>query len=229
MILPSSEPAAFLGRVVMSGNRRRLPEENVRRFRKRLRGLRDRWRAGTVTQEEVEQRVGSWVAHAAHADTWRLRRAVFRGGWFDPLYQLPWKHDGAPCGRRAVRGLRNNSVGFHLASTLSGRIRGGQGCPGCASERPGPVMMSTGPLCRGPWSRAHPGLRATGAVSCVMFVPIPCCALVLIGSRGLGARDDHGHRRLDDPDDWVWLEIEESVKRLSHRADPPRHLARTHL
>lgn len=89
MILPSSEPTAFLGLVVMSGNRRRLPEENVRRFRNRLRGLRDRWRAGTVTQDEVEQRVGSWVAHAAHADTWRLRRAIFRGGWFDPLYQLP--------------------------------------------------------------------------------------------------------------------------------------------
>jgi hypothetical protein len=43
----------------MSGNRRRLPEENVRRVRNRLRGLHDRWRAATVTQEEVEQRVGS--------------------------------------------------------------------------------------------------------------------------------------------------------------------------
>ncbi|MBL8424303.1 MAG: RNA-directed DNA polymerase [Candidatus Accumulibacter phosphatis] len=89
VILPSGEPSAFLGLVVMSGNRRALPEENVRRFRNRLRSLRDRWRAGTVTQEEVEQRVGSWVAHAAHADTWRLRRAIFRGGWFDPLYQKP--------------------------------------------------------------------------------------------------------------------------------------------
>lgn len=86
LIMPSSEPSAFLGLVVMSGNRRRLPEANVRRFRKRLRSLRDRWRAGTVRQEEVEQRVRSWVAHAAHAETWRLRRAIFRGGWFDPLY-----------------------------------------------------------------------------------------------------------------------------------------------
>ena len=54
----------------------------MRRFRNRLRGLRDRWRAGTVTRGEVEQRVRAWVAHAAHADTWRLRRAIFRDGWF---------------------------------------------------------------------------------------------------------------------------------------------------
>ena len=53
-------------------------------FRNRLRGLRDRWRAGTVTRGEVEQRVRAWVAHAAHADTWRLRRAIFRDGWFAP-------------------------------------------------------------------------------------------------------------------------------------------------
>ena len=62
----------------------------MRRFRNRLRGLRDRWRAGTVGRAEVEQRVTAWVAHAAHADTWRLRRAIFR--------------DGAPAAR--LRGLR---------------------------------------------------------------------------------------------------------------------------
>ena len=88
-VAPTGEPAAFLGFELRPGGRRRLPEANVRRFRNRLRGLRDRWRAGTVTRKEVEQRVGAWVAHAAHADTWRLRRAIFRGGWF------------APCGRPA--------------------------------------------------------------------------------------------------------------------------------
>ena len=38
----TSEPATFLGFVLLPGGRRRLPEENVRRFRNRLRGLRDR-------------------------------------------------------------------------------------------------------------------------------------------------------------------------------------------
>ena len=85
----TSEAASFLGFVLRPRVRRRLPEENVRRFRNRLRSLRDRWRAGSVARSEVDQRVGAWVAHAAHADTWRLRRAIFESGWF------------APCGRPA--------------------------------------------------------------------------------------------------------------------------------
>ena len=79
-VAQTSTPGEFLGFVLRPGGRRRLPETNVRRFRNRLRGLRDRWRAGTVSRAEVEQRVGAWVAHAAHADTWRLRRAIFRDG-----------------------------------------------------------------------------------------------------------------------------------------------------
>jgi hypothetical protein len=48
----------------------------------RLRDLRNRWRAGTVTRAEVEAKVRAWIAHAENADTWRLRRAVFVRGWF---------------------------------------------------------------------------------------------------------------------------------------------------
>ena len=57
-VAATSAPATFLGFELRPGGRRRLPEANVRRFRNRLRGLRDRWRAGTVTRGEVEQRVG---------------------------------------------------------------------------------------------------------------------------------------------------------------------------
>ena len=83
-IVETARPAEFLGFVLLPGGWRRLPEGNVRRFRNRLRGLRDRWRQGRVEPDEVQQRVNAWVAHASHADTWRLRRAIFRGGWFDP-------------------------------------------------------------------------------------------------------------------------------------------------
>ena len=83
-IAATSAPATFLGYVLLPGGRRRLPEDNVRRFRNRLRGLRDRWRQGTVTRAEIEQRIQSWIAHADHADTWRLRHSIFRAGWFDP-------------------------------------------------------------------------------------------------------------------------------------------------
>jgi retron-type reverse transcriptase len=81
-IQATSEPSAFLGFVLLPGGGRRLPEDNVARFRNRLRGLRDRWRAGKVSRPEVEAKVGAWIAHAENADTWRLRQAMFGGGWF---------------------------------------------------------------------------------------------------------------------------------------------------
>ena len=47
-ILPTSDPTQFLGFVLLRGGGRRLPEDNVRRFRNRLRGMRDRSRHGTI-------------------------------------------------------------------------------------------------------------------------------------------------------------------------------------
>lgn len=87
-------PAGFLGFVLQEHGLRRLPEENVRRFRNRLRGLRDRWRAHSVDKRMVEARVEAWIAHARHAHTWRLRQAIFEGGWFDPSNELFAEPDG---------------------------------------------------------------------------------------------------------------------------------------
>jgi hypothetical protein len=139
MILSCTEPLQFLGFELHPNGGRRLPEDNVRRFRNRLRGVRDQWRAGTIEFDNVKARVGAWVAHAEHADTWRLRHAIFRGGRFDPAITLEaWT---APC-RRVLRGgswnnnpqnlrsanrnrnttdNRNNNIGFRVGSTLSAR------------------------------------------------------------------------------------------------------------
>ncbi|HRD92860.1 MAG TPA: RNA-directed DNA polymerase [Accumulibacter sp.] len=146
-VAATAETATFLGYVLCGNGARRLPEDNLRRFRNRLRGLRDRWRAGTVDEAEIKQRVSSWIAHAEHADTWRLRHALFRGGLFDPLREP----DGPPVGR-VLRGgswnnkpqnarsakrnrngttNRNNNNGFRLASTL--RIAGA----GASTDAPG--------------------------------------------------------------------------------------------
>ena len=95
-IVATHEPAKFLGFVLLPGGCRRLPEDNVRRFRNRLRGMRDRWRHGTAARDEIERRVRSWIAHAEHADTWRLRQSIFRGGWFDPSRE-PDPPPGACC------------------------------------------------------------------------------------------------------------------------------------
>lgn len=102
------EPAAFLGFVLHPGGYRRLPEANVRRFRNRLRGLRDRWRQGSVQRREVDSRVQAWVAHASHADSRRLRQAIFRGGWFDPSREPDRPPAGGWCA--AVPGTTNRGT-----------------------------------------------------------------------------------------------------------------------
>jgi RNA-directed DNA polymerase len=100
VILPTSEPTAFLGFELHAGprkhggdkagrGRRRLPEDNVLRFRNRLRGLRGRWHAGTVTRAHVEARIAAWIAHADHADTFWLRRSLLEDGWFEPVPGTP--------------------------------------------------------------------------------------------------------------------------------------------
>lgn len=134
-IVPTASDTDFLGFTLCGNGRRRLPEDNVRRLRNRLRGLRDRWRAGTITGEAVRQRLSAWIAHARHADSVGLRHALFHGGWFDPL----WEPEGPPVGhvlrggswnnkpenaRSANRnrndtGNRNNNNGFRIASTLA--------------------------------------------------------------------------------------------------------------
>ncbi len=83
-IVPTDVAAPFLGLVLLPDGGRHLPDENVARFRNRLRGLRQRWRAGAVGHREITARAGAWIAHAKHANTWRLRHSMFGGGWFDP-------------------------------------------------------------------------------------------------------------------------------------------------
>ena len=82
VIQPTIESSQFLGFVLLKNGGRHLPEDNVARFRNRLRGLRDRWRADAVARDEVEAKIRAWIAHANHANTWRLRAAIFDGGWF---------------------------------------------------------------------------------------------------------------------------------------------------
>ena len=84
LILPCAQPAQFLGFELHADGHRRLPEDNVRRFRNRLRGLHDQYRAGTVGFGDVEPRIRAWIAHAENANTWRLRHAIFRGRRFNP-------------------------------------------------------------------------------------------------------------------------------------------------
>lgn len=75
-ILPTCQPAEFLGYVLLPNGVRRLPEANVARFRGRLRSMQDKLRAGTLTLDEARPRIQAWEAHAAFAHTRKLRNAV---------------------------------------------------------------------------------------------------------------------------------------------------------
>ncbi len=86
-IAETTEPAQFLGYVLHRGGMRTLPRDNLNRFCGRLQSLRARWRNGEKNETAIRQRIQSWIAHAAHADTRHLRQTLFRGGWFDPAIE----------------------------------------------------------------------------------------------------------------------------------------------
>lgn len=91
LVAPTTAMQRFLGFELLPGGRRRLVAPNVSRFRQRLSHLRESWREGGAGDTEVHTQVRGWLAHAAHADTVRLRHTLFKGGWFDPLWS-----DGRP-------------------------------------------------------------------------------------------------------------------------------------
>jgi hypothetical protein len=120
MIEATVVPSSFLGFELHAGGGRRLPEDNVRRFRNRLRGLRDQWRAGTAGRADIDARIRAWIAHAQNANTWRLRQAIFRGGWYDPARSPEaWT---APC-RRVLRGGAWNNNPRNLRAANRNRQR----------------------------------------------------------------------------------------------------------
>jgi hypothetical protein len=56
---------------------RRLRRCSVRRFVRRFRRQREAYWRGELSLEEMSHSVQSWIAHAAHSDTWRLRCRLF--------------------------------------------------------------------------------------------------------------------------------------------------------
>jgi hypothetical protein len=56
---------------------RRLRRSSVRRFVRRFRRQREAYRRSEITLDEMTISVQSWIAHAAHGDTWRLRTRLF--------------------------------------------------------------------------------------------------------------------------------------------------------
>jgi retron-type reverse transcriptase len=66
----------FLGFRVFP-ERRRLVRENVVRMKRRLRRMAEWYADGSIGAEQIRQRLMSWIGHAQHADTYRLRARLF--------------------------------------------------------------------------------------------------------------------------------------------------------
>lgn len=64
---------------------RRLRNDSVKRMDKNLKKLQTQFKDGLIDFSDVKQRVNSWLGHASHADSYRIRKkllgsAVFRRG-----------------------------------------------------------------------------------------------------------------------------------------------------
>jgi len=66
------EGIQFLGYRIFPTHRL-LKKENVLRMRRRLKRLISQYREGLIRFERIHQSIQSWIGHASHADTFRLR------------------------------------------------------------------------------------------------------------------------------------------------------------
>lgn len=81
-VTPASHGIPWLGFVVHPTHRR-VKARKVRSTTRRLRARLDDYRAGRITFGELDASVRGWINHVRYADTWGLRKHVFRQSWFD--------------------------------------------------------------------------------------------------------------------------------------------------
>jgi retron-type reverse transcriptase len=74
---PCNQGIPFLGYRVFPTHRL-LAKSNVRRFRRRLRTMQRDFAEGRHTFDLIRPRTMSWIGHAIHANTYRLRADLFR-------------------------------------------------------------------------------------------------------------------------------------------------------
>lgn len=76
-IFPVRTGISFLGFIVFPTHRR-LQRQNGIRFRRRYQKLRQQVATGDIELAQLHQSVQAWIAHAAHGNTWGLRRTLLR-------------------------------------------------------------------------------------------------------------------------------------------------------
>ena len=77
VVFPATQGIRFLGYRVFPTYRLLVPE-NVWRFRRRLRKLQRQYASYAISLDHARRRIVSWIGHARQADSYRLRRRLFR-------------------------------------------------------------------------------------------------------------------------------------------------------
>jgi retron-type reverse transcriptase len=74
-VFPATQGTDWLGYRVLPTHVR-VRKSNVHRFKRRLKRMQEAYAQGEMTLSEVRERLCSWLAHAAHADSYRLRQQL---------------------------------------------------------------------------------------------------------------------------------------------------------
>jgi hypothetical protein len=61
---------------------RRLRKGSIQRMRRRLRNMHQLYCADLIDLKEIQQRIMSWIGHAIHADSYRIRQKLLCGVGF---------------------------------------------------------------------------------------------------------------------------------------------------
>lgn len=75
-IFKTRDGTPFLG-LLISRDRRRIRRSNLLRFKRRLRRFQIFYGKGIIAWKHLHQSIQSWIGHAKHADTRRLRELIF--------------------------------------------------------------------------------------------------------------------------------------------------------
>ncbi|NUM37320.1 MAG: RNA-dependent DNA polymerase [Candidatus Brocadiae bacterium] len=80
-IYPCQKGVLFVGYRIYPYHRR-LRRKNISLFRKRIRQYKSLEKQGILSHRQVQERIQSWIAHASHANTYRLQQNLFKELFF---------------------------------------------------------------------------------------------------------------------------------------------------
>jgi retron-type reverse transcriptase len=101
VVSPTRDGIRFLGYRVFPTHRL-LTQQNVRRFRRRMRWMQRSFAAGHLSLRAVRPRIMSWISHASHANTYRLRA--------DLLDKMSYQRAAAIPSPPSGRGVQQSTV-----------------------------------------------------------------------------------------------------------------------